>query len=305
MNFEEFLKKSIEDLSGFFVNKDECKISITKEGARNHIAVRGQGEDKKIVISNDMASFKIDTPIKYLISLIVAGHEFAHCLCEHNKFKDTRKIESVAIEGFADYFGARISFTLLNFGKNNFENFSNFYGGMPFSDQKFLNLWLGEEEIFKCTGKALNEVNSMFYKGGDASGRYPSSEVRILTFIAGVNSFFYRYRAKLSQEQSLKIFLGIWRNLDIQHSCTYGKDDHIEEIEPIHSSIQGDDLRISSGLTAFYENLIGTEFKLSNQVKRKKIINYLKNFESWEPSLVGELMEKLSSDLVKLSEDEN
>lgn len=49
MNFEEFLKKSIEDLSGFFVNKDECKISITKEGARNHIAVRGQGEDKKLL----------------------------------------------------------------------------------------------------------------------------------------------------------------------------------------------------------------------------------------------------------------
>jgi len=48
--------------------------------------------------------------------LIIIGHELAHYVNKHLAHTDESKIDSVAIEGWADFFGARIMFTLITYG---------------------------------------------------------------------------------------------------------------------------------------------------------------------------------------------
>lgn len=298
MKFEEFLNNAICDLQEFFIENKKVKIEVVRRNSNQPIAQVGSYLEKKIAINNDMAEFDLDDSVKYLQALIIAGHEIAHCLCEHNKHKDQSKFDSVAIEGFADYFGARISMTLLNFGFNTRNNLMGFYNLFPFSNSVELAKWLGDVEIFKCLGMALNSTKTMFYLSADFSGRYPLSDLRVMTFSAGVQSFFYRYRGgRISQGLTIKIFKNIlFKNINPYFSYE-SNDDFIEKVESIHKSIQGSELRITDGLLDFYENLIGTEFNISKETKINKIKAFMSNFSSWDDDLVEAVMEKLKNEL--------
>lgn len=299
MLFKDFLENSINDLRRFFKDGFNFKVNVLERESTNHISVKGAGDDKKIAISRDMANFEINDPIDYLMSLMIVGHEMAHCLCEHNKFNDTGKMDGIAIEGYADYFGARITYSLLNFGKFNFNEFTKLYDGMPFSSRSNLNRWLARGEIFRVTGLALDRLNNGFYKSADGTGKYPHSETRVLTFIAGVMSFFYRYQGKISQNNFLNIFLKIFDGCGFLPSSSSGTNEHIERIGEIHSIIQGDSERITYGISGKYDNILSTKFDVSNESIKRRLEVFRKMFSSWDSEFSENIMGYLQDELEK------
>lgn len=297
MQFRELLKNSIDDLREFFDDKLEFKVEILERASRMHICVKGAGEEKKIAISKDMANYEIDNSIDYLMCLIIIGHEMAHCLCEHNKFINTERMDGVAIEGYADYFGARITYSLLNFGKFNFKEFSKIYEAIPFSSRARLNKWLARDEIFRVTGLSLKKLNDLFYKSADGTGKYPCSETRVLTFIAGIVSFFYRYQGNISQRNFLKIFCTIWDSGEFVSSIDHSSQEHIERIGRIHSDIQGDNKRITSGISDKYDRLFSTEFDISEKSIKRRINGFKHMFSSWDDELSENIINQLNQQL--------
>lgn len=301
MLFRDFLENSIEDFRGFFYDQLDFKIKIIEKSSNMHIGVRGAGDEKKICISKDMANFEINDPIDYMMALMIVGHEIAHCLCEHNKFQGNESIESRAIEGYADYFGARITYSLLNFGRYNFKEFLKMYGGVPFSSKSELFHWMSRYEIFRITGLSLKKLNDLFYQSANGTNKYPGSETRIITFIAGVVSFFFRYHGNVSQDNFLKIFCTIWDSGGFVASQSKSSTDHIEKIGEIHSAIQNGNKKITSGITDKYSNLLSTEFDSSNNSKRRRVEGFIQMFSKWDDEFSKDIINHLNSELKKFS----
>lgn len=165
-------KKDVED---FFSTNSAFELRI-ENGGLGPIC-KGVGEKARLCLPDDFFTQIIDRPENFVFLLLVLGHETAHYLNRHNEHDDKSYVESQGIEMWADFFGTKIAFVALTFGKE----LSKLMTFFPRSAMDRL-------EVFSL---ALEKLSDCYFQG--ASMRYPEKSTRIATYVAGVMSFLEQY----------------------------------------------------------------------------------------------------------------
>ena len=106
------------------------------------------------------------------------GYELAHLINKHLKYNDKNKFDSQTLEMWADYFGAKISMSIL-------QNGTRFQKMLTLD---FQNPNIGLETIFQ----ALIMLNQNIYINTNSSNKYLNSNERVSTVVAGITAFFLR-----------------------------------------------------------------------------------------------------------------
>ena len=82
-------------------------------GPKNWPSVVSTAEGDSVVIPDDMADAPIEDGDTFLFHLLLIGHEIAHYVHKHCKIFDEPPEDTVALEAWADWYGAKVVMALL------------------------------------------------------------------------------------------------------------------------------------------------------------------------------------------------
>lgn len=273
---------AIADFEEFFEPSANFKVNFAFRNINQFATVSGNKDKSTILINNFSSSEKIKSLQDVMMCLIVIGHELAHYINRHNSHVDKTKADSVAIEGWADYFGARITFTLITYGVR-ITNLIEQLTAIPFS--KPAPFAWRQNMVLSAMGQALIRAFDTLYKPGDGSGRYLTSDLRTYSFLGGVTSFFYRAYGELDEN----LLVPILKKLSIDSKLAdhvydpregFVDQEHFDRTRNIHLEIQGKGQpSITGGLKLNYRNLLGTSYvdsPVQRMISKKRIENQLR-----------------------------
>lgn len=261
--YEHVIRSAIADFESFFTPRSNFKVNFELRNINEPAKVVGNKDGSILLFNKFSAAEHIRSLDDVMLCLLILGHELAHYVNRHNSHIDESKADSVAIEGWADYFGARVTFVLITYGPKISELLASltsvpFARPAPFSWRQSL--------LLGAMGKALLRAHQTLYKPGDSSGRYLKSDLRTYSFLAGVTSFFYRESGDLKED----LLLYVLKKLSIDNNLAekvydprvgFVDQEHFERTREIHIGIQGEGKRfITAGLRIEYWNLLGTGY---------------------------------------------
>lgn len=255
----ELAKAFIKDVEFFYKISSLMRVKVEYYAKmRGHASIAGSDERSIIKLSKDYCDHEIETIDDALFSLIILSHEVSHYLHNHNAHKDICELDIKAIEMWADFFSSRIIFCVITHGKNTQKIFRK------------LDKSINQTIILEAFGRALLKVSNYIYSQ-NTDERYPSTEDRLHSIIAGIQSFFIRHFRKINPEFQIHVFTRVAINSGItkilQKSTT--KENDIERITnhtaQIHKKIQSVRLAITHGVKEKYSHLLDTNFQITDE----------------------------------------
>jgi len=175
MHFE-IVKAIFDDFHSFFINKKYARFKYVFE-QKDELKVYRTGSKSYLNIPSDIKFLDMSDDTEKLYLLFLLGHEIAHLANKHLNYKDKNSFDTRSIEMWADFFGAKISMSILLHGKY-FSNFLN---------TNISNANQGIELI----AKMLKRINTI-YQNSNHSNKYLNSNNRLSTTIAGIAAFLTR-----------------------------------------------------------------------------------------------------------------
>lgn len=273
MNGKNVVIDLAKDLERFFFhNKLNIKMEFDSN-SRHNASYVGTDQNERLRFSKDFCDFQISTLRDFFFIAIISAHEFAHYLHHHNNVEDEDDIDSMSLETWADFYGARLFFTLITFGKRTNKSMSKIQSPL---DQNI---------ILHNIGLALSDVHEYIYKVNN-SKKYQSPIQRVSIFCSGVISFFYRLYGTVKVEWSSYVNITILRAAGLSQS--FG-DENVdwpfqEELISLtlskHREIQGRKFAITMGLKPFWYQLISTSYALSDLEVEKHKLDLIEQVES-------------------------
>lgn len=281
--YEAVIDAAMTDFEGFFYQESGFKIKYKFVDGNFFAKISGNTNGETILFSKYLADQKIFSIDDIMFCLIIIGHELAHYVNKHNSHKDTSNLNSVAIETWAEFFGARIMFTLITKGSAMFGKIENIIA-VPFA--KPAPAWMRQDILLKACGRALRRAYDSLYKQTDGSAKYPNSSIRVLTFIAGISSFFARLFGGMKEDWTLYVYKRVlFDNLlaDATHNLAIDVEDEssFQRIVDIHIKIKGRQKFISLGLRAEHQNLIATNYSDNAQERDRRKAYFREEFKRW------------------------
>ncbi|MEA3352304.1 MAG: hypothetical protein U9Q33_00610 [Campylobacterota bacterium] len=115
---KELIDNIFNDFKDFFPNRKNSKFIKYKivNNISTPMKVARTGSKSHIVISNDITYLDISNDSSKVFILFMIGHELAHLVNKHLEYKDKNKFDSQTLEMWADYFGTKISMSILQNG---------------------------------------------------------------------------------------------------------------------------------------------------------------------------------------------
>ena len=202
MNGRTIIQNLASDLENFFFyNKLSIKMEFDSDSVHHAVYV-GKDNNERIRFSKDLSSFEPNNLSDLFYIAIIACHEFAHYLHRHNSTEDSDNLDSMALESWADFYGARLFITLISFGKRTVKSIKEFID--PIS----------QEIILKSIGAALFDIYKYIY-AHNTSDQYTPPFERVSIFCAGVTSFFYRLYGEVNAKLFVYVNLTIVRAAEL------------------------------------------------------------------------------------------
>lgn len=205
----------------------------------------------------------------------------------HNKRRNWKERERKALEMWADFFGARVTFCLITHGQRVRSIIAATLG--PLATAHSLPRSLIQERLLNSFGKVLNIVFSQF-RSSPKSEKYPSASERMLTITAGVSSYFYREFGRLDENWTFFVYQNIaFAHSWFANSAAEMQGQEIDEniftlINDLHIDISDTRASISPGLRPEYERLIGTGYKNTEKGRRLAAKAMQREFSEWKTS---------------------
>lgn len=187
----------INDFKDFFIPEKHSKFIKYRwiDDMPGGMKVIRTGKKSFLAISSDIKCLGIDNDISKLYVLFIIGHELAHLVNKHLNYKDKDIFDSQTIEMWADFFGAKITMSILQNGTR--------FNKMLDADFKDVNI--GLEIIFHT----LLELNQKVHINTNSSRKYINSSERSSTIVAGIIAFLTRkemiLNLKLSEQKHAEI----------------------------------------------------------------------------------------------------
>lgn len=274
----------IKDLDSFFIEGYSSNITTNYTVQGKFIArAKGSGKERELL----MPSFSANTEITDLKNLIVAhfiaGHEIAHLINDHNKPSPRSDEDLAALEKWADYFGARLAFTILIFGKLSSGQLKSYAG--PFATANAVPFDMWSQLLLQGAREAIDFLYNFF--PNEATEHHPGACFRVQTIVAGVLSFFSRYYNDVDKNITLGIIncLLLSQKWFDSNSLEFTKqnveDAQFRHIGVVHERIQAESSEITAGLDPFFERLIGTSYNFSPEALENRKESFAKNFDKW------------------------
>jgi len=176
---KELINNIFNDFKDFFPNKKDSKfIKYKFDNSSKPMKVARTRSKAHIVISNDITYLDINSDASKIYILFMIGHELAHLVNKHLEYKDRNQFDSQTLEMWADYFGTKISMSILQDGTR--------FNTMLTSNFNDVNI--GLEIIFN----ALSMMKDNIYMNTNNSNQYLNSNDRMSTVIAAIAAFLTR-----------------------------------------------------------------------------------------------------------------
>ena len=283
--YEDVIGLAISDFENFYEPKFRFSVNFQFENSREIAKISGNAERSVIIFDKFSTGEKINSLDDVLLCILIVGHELAHYVNRHMSHIDKNKKDSVVIESWADYFGARITFTILTYG----ENISNLVAALtsvPFA--KAAPFAWRQDYILRTMGRALLRAYETLYRPTDASGRYLKSPLRTYNFLAGVTSFFYRSMGQLNENWLFYVYKrmgcdGYLADTVYDPNVGFVEQEHFDRTRKIHVGIQGKGKRsITKGVKRIYRNLISTDYVDDPRKRYKAKERILSEFKEWK-----------------------
>ena len=193
---KQLINNIFDDFKDFFPNKKDSKfIKYRLDNSSTPMKVSRTGSKAHIVISNDITCLDIDSDVSKVYILFMVGHELAHLVNKHLEYKDRNQFDSQTLEMWADYFGVKISMSIL-------QNGTRFHKML---NSNFNDVNIGLKIIFN----ALSMMKDNIYVNTNSSNKYLNNNDRMSTVIAAIVAFLTRKEMivnfKMSEEQHADI----------------------------------------------------------------------------------------------------
>lgn len=169
-------KTIFNDFHSFFVDKKHAKFKCLFEN-KDELKVYRTGSKSYLNIPHDIKYLDVSDDAGKLYLLFLLGHEIAHLANKHLNYVDKNSFDTRTIEMWADFFGAKISMSILLHGKS-FNNMLNINVSNP-------------NEGIELISNMLKKINTI-YKNSNSSNKYLNSNDRLSTTIAGIAAFLTR-----------------------------------------------------------------------------------------------------------------
>lgn len=282
--YEQVIKAVIEDFENLFSPDSGFKVNYKVESGNFLAKVSGNSKGDTLLFSKLLANQEVNSIDDIMFCLIIVGHELAHYVNRHNSHADESKLDSVAIEAWADFFGARIMFTLITHGALLQKKIANIMA-IPFA--KPMPVGPRQDLLLKACGRALLNAYESLYKQSDGNTKYPKSSIRVRTFVAGISSFFFRLFGSMREDWTIYVYKLVFLDTNlasITHDFTIYEepDSLIERTLEIHKKIKGDEQFISLGLKQNYLDLVGTNYVDNKEERNRLMVNFRDEFKKWK-----------------------
>lgn len=172
----EIVKAIFNDFHSFFIDTKHAKFKFLFE-KNDELRVYRKGSKSYLNIPKDIKYLDISDDTSKLYLLFLLGHEIAHLANKHLNYKDKNSFDTRTIEMWADFFGAKISMSILLHGKY-FNNMLNINIANP-------------NEGIELIAEMIKKINTI-YKNSNNSNKYLNSNDRLSTIIAGIAAFLTR-----------------------------------------------------------------------------------------------------------------
>ncbi|MBA3026249.1 MAG: hypothetical protein FP820_07525 [Sulfurimonas sp.] len=257
------------DFKDFFVDEKHAQFIKYRiiENISIPMKVYRTGRKSYIAISSDIQFFEINDDTSKIYILFMIGHELAHLVNKHLEYKDKNNFDSQTLEMWADYFGTKISMSILQNGTK--------FNQMLTANFKDVNI--GLEIIFH----ALVMLNDTLYINTNSSSKYLNSNERVSTVIAAIAAFLTRKEMimnfKFSEKEHADIGCG-W-GMAINKKCydlgmfdklykTTKKDDIdmfelTKNVLIIHNQLKQKNKQIVKGLDLKHSYILDTSYEVS------------------------------------------
>lgn len=172
----EIVKAIFNDFHSFFIDAKHAKFKFLFE-KKDELKVYRTGSKSYLNIPNDIKYLDISHDAEKLYLLFLLGHEIAHLANKHLNYIDKNSFDTRTIEMWADFFGAKISMSILLYGKS-------------FNNMLDINI-SNQNEGIELIAEMLKKINTI-YKNSNSSNKYLNSNNRLSTTIAGIAAFLTR-----------------------------------------------------------------------------------------------------------------
>lgn len=246
------------DIEGFFNPGAGFVMNTAVQGIRTRYI--GNAEKGGIAVSEDLASFEVESLESLMFLLLVLGHEAAHLLNVHGGYRDQSNEETKALEVWADFFGTKVAMVVMTIG----DKVQDMVSSLPGGDKTGTRL--------DAIGEAIGLLATTYFETND--GRYEPAPVRVATCLAGVMSAldtFWRLNGiDRDVERSISLQLRLYQAPSMKAmlarvGAAAPDRGQIPAIRRIHQIIQGDRPSITVGMQPLPAEWLRTNYEGSEE----------------------------------------
>lgn len=225
------------DFEWFFTEEAGFKIEMLA-GPKNVPAFVKDSEGVFIAIPFDMAGSVLDDGDTFLFHLLMIGHEVAHLVHKHGDIWDEPQRDTVALEAWADWYGAKVVMTLLYYGPIIMRYRRHFFPQTEIDD------------LLKGMARAVERLVATVYNDNP---RYPAKIERVGLTICGVWSFLRLMKIKDGFDFYTRVTLYLLGTEKVHELVLFADDGVFDpailaRIRKLHKALQGEDAAIALGM---------------------------------------------------------
>ena len=257
-------KTAAKDFETFFLpgQKIDVRIDIT---SINFPCIRTNSAGSRIIIPREMAADRIEDAANFFFHLLMVSHEIAHLVHKHTLAGRQENADHMALEYWADFYGAKVMMTLVTHGGGVSELFREFYPGESVFDEALTSI-----------GDAVGRLVTNVYAD---NARYPSKLLRVALTCNGISSFLRHLYASISQTTGrtatakwyLQVFNRVFSAPSVRELMLLSPESAAFDPEPIersrawHREMQGEGVAITPGFWPDFLVYLHTSFDQTDE----------------------------------------
>lgn len=244
------------DFQEFYLSSARMKVDILVRPIR-FPALWTNASGSRIAIPQDMADQVIDGPDRLHLHLLMLGHEIAHLVHEHGDAKDLAPAEDLALEYWADFYGAKVMMMLVTYGSRIANIYRTYFPGCTEFEGPM-------ESIGRAVGVLVRDVYN-------DHPRYPRKLLRVGLITNGICSFLRLDMKKADLIWYYSVHKRVCASEPVRELILFhGKDVEdgggpIAQVRRWHRETQGDRPAISQGLHPIFLPYLHTTFDQTDE----------------------------------------
>jgi hypothetical protein len=266
MDGKQVVEKIIQDVESFFDDKENYKVNYLF--APRESACKSHGDNTYVIINDNIAHYDVIDLAGLMLVMIEVCHELAHYLNRHSIYisddEQLKPLEDRSLEDWADFFGAKLIFTLIMGGRQ-IRSLAKELG------------YSGLRSLLSALNDALKIFYASRYLESDGSPIYASKDSRVGLCVAGINSVLDRISG-VKLERSQMVFEALHLGTDIlkgnqEIESRYMSDTQsVSRAGAIMRKLQGTEASMFKGMDPLYIHLLGGDTYHVTEDAREKYI---------------------------------